>query len=604
MDRSQPTGYRAYDPDPTTPTGPRKTGPGAAASGYAALVAALAARLGRPGRAGTVRGLVSVDVYHAPQADAFLAQLRAAWEADHGPAAWFDTRQALKAPARLQADLQEFLTDDPVFGRVCDRDLSLFFDPVRWQQLAAAVEAARRAPAPGAMFVVGPGALLSPLRLYSDAALYALVPRESIFFASEAGRLHNLGDDQERGRWPRYKRSFYVDWPVQNRHLFEVLPACDYLVDMTDAAAPAHVDTRRLLDGLAYAAQRPFRLRSLFMPGVWGGQRLRELVPGLPDEWPNCAWGFEVVAPENSLALDFDGTRVQVPFELGLHFEAARVLGLSHYRRFGEYFPIRFDFLDTIGGTNLSCQVHPPDAYINAHFREPFAQHEMYYILENRPGAQVFLGLQADSSREAFVADVVRAQSEQVPFEISQHVNAWEARPGDLFVIPAGTVHCSGADNLVLEISATPYIYTFKIYDYLRADLDGKPRPISYERALEVIDFGRTTGWVREHLLARPRVVAEGEGWRRLALADAGLVFHAVERLELTAACADTTERQGVHVLCVVAGQGVRLVRAADGAELALTYAETAIIPAACGAYRLEPIGSDEVQVVKCYVPD
>ena len=71
----------------------------------------------------------------------------------------------------------------------------------------------------------------------------------------------------------------------------------------------------------------------------------------------------------------------------------------------------------------------------------------------------------------------------------------------------------------------------------------------------------------------------------------------------MTAACADTTEGQGVHVLCVVAGQGVRLVRAADGAELALTYAETALVPAACGAYRLEPIGPDEVQVVKCYIP-
>jgi len=198
---------------------------------------------------------------------------------------------------------------------------------------------------------------------------------------------------------------------------------------------------------------------------------------------------------------------------------------------------------------------------------------------------------------------VARARSEHVPFEITQHVNAWEARPGDLFIIPAGTVHCSGADNLVLEISATPYIYTFKIYDYLRADLDGKPRPISYERALEVIDFSRTTGWVRDHLLARPRVLAEGAGWRRLALADAGLVFHAVEQIELTAASTDTTDGQGVHVLCVVAGQGVRLVRVSDGTALELTYAETAIVPAACGDYRLEPIGPAEVKVVKCYVP-
>jgi hypothetical protein len=163
-------------------------------------------------------------------------------------------------------------------------------------------------------------------------------------------------------------------------------------------------------------------------------------------------------------------------------------------------------------------------------------------------------------------------------------------------------VHCSGANNLVLEISATPYIYTFKIYDYLRPDLDGTPRPISYQRAFEVIDFRRNTDWVRQKLLAKPRHLAEGVGWRRLLLTDSSLVFHQVERIEMTASYADGTGSDGVHVLCVVEGQGVRVVREADGALLELSYAETVIIPGACGLYRLEPIGDAEVKVVKSYV--
>jgi hypothetical protein len=154
----------------------------------------------------------------------------------------------------------------------------------------------------------------------------------------------------------------------------------------------------------------------------------------------------------------------------------------------------------------------------------------------------------------------------------------------------------------VLEISATPYIYTFKIYDYLRPDLDGKPRPISYQRAFEVIDFHRKTDWVRQNLLTRPTCLAEGEGWRRLLLTDSDLVFHSVERIEMTASYTDTTESDGVHVLCVVEGQGIRVVREADGAALELSYAETVIIPGACGPYRLEPLGEVEVKVVKAYV--
>jgi mannose-6-phosphate isomerase class I len=371
---------------------------------------------------------------------------------------------------------------------------------------------------------------------------------------------------------------------------------------MHNTASPAFVEVQLFLEGLAYAAQRPFRVRSLFMPGVWGGHRLQNLIPGLPPGWPNSAWGFEVVAPENSMTFAFGHVALRIPFNLFLHFQAARILGHDNHRRFGDYFPIRFDFLDTMEGTNLSLQVHPPDAYINTHFREPFAQHEMYYIMETGPAAKVYLGLQEATSREAFLDDVAHAQSEHIPFEISKHVNAWDAARGDLFVIPAGTVHCSGADNLVLEISATPYIYTFKIYDYLRSDLDGKPRPISYGRAFEVIDFRRKTDWVRQNLLARPRRLAEGEGWHRFLLTDSDLVFHSVERIEMTASYADTTESDGVHVLCVVGGQGIRVVREADGAVLELSYAETVIIPGGCGPYRLEPLGDAEVKVVKSYI--
>jgi len=118
---------------------------------------------------------------------------------------------------------------------------------------------------------------------------------------ASGNRLHldaaNLGDDRDRGNWPRYKRSFYVDWPVQNKHQFRALPACDLLVDITAPENPSFIPAADLLEAFRDAGQRPFRVRSLFMPGIWGGTRLREIVPDLPQEWPNCAWGFELVGP-------------------------------------------------------------------------------------------------------------------------------------------------------------------------------------------------------------------------------------------------------------------------------------------------------------------
>lgn len=561
-----------YQPDPTI------TSQGRAGTGFAALLQEIAA--GQP-------RTVIVDTYHAPGTSRFLSRLRAEWGSE---ATWIDTRQALKDPAALARDIAPYLTDDPVFGRVCDRAIDLFFDPEKWLELCRAARSSA-----GATVIVGPGAMLAPLRNAADYCVIAQVPRETVFTST----LRNLGDDQDRGNWPRYKRSFYVDWPVQNNHQFSVLPACDLVVDITDADNPSFVPVPDLLEAFRQTAQRPFRVRSLFMPGVWGGTRLRELVPDLPQDWPNCAWGFELVGPENTVTFEFEGVKVRTAFDLLMHQQAQQILGRQHYRHFGHFFPIRFDFLDTIGGGDLSCQVHPDDAYINAHFREPCSQQETYYIMEATEGSQVYLGLTETTSPEAFLEDVRRATTEARPFAIEKHVNALPSQTGDLFLIPAGTVHCSGAGNLVLEVSATPYIYTFKIYDYLRPDLDGSPRPISYQRAFEVIDFEQTTSRVKEKLVARPTLISEGQGWARFLLADHPNLFHVIERIELSDSYADSAE-SGVHVLCVVEGPAVEIHRDSDGSTQVLEYAETGIVPAGCGAYRLVPKGPSKV--IKCYL--
>lgn len=563
-----------YQPDPVIRS------QGRANSGHSALVEALKSSGAR---------VVLIDTYHAPGCTEFVEGLHAAWGEG---ATWFDTSSAFKDPGVLYKDLAEYLTDDPVFGRVCDRDIDLFFDGPRWLELCRRVRDAQ-----GPVVVTGPGAMSPPLRNYGDFAVIAQVPRETVFTST----LRNLGDDRDRGNWERYKRSFYVDWPVLNRHQFSALPACDLLVDITTPSEPTFVPVTDAMRAFGSVAQQPFRVRSLFMPGVWGGTRLRELIPDLPEEWPNCAWGFELVGPENTVTFEFDGgVKVRTAFDLLMHHQAGAILGHRHHRRFGDFFPIRFDFLDTIGGSHLSCQVHPDDAYINSHFREPCAQQETYYIMESTPEATVYLGLTEETNRERFLADVSAATDRGMPFEIEKHVNAWPSRQGDLFLIPAGTVHCSGAGNLVLEISATPYIYTFKIYDYLRPDLDGKPRPISYQRAFEVIDFERTSSWVQEHLLARPQLMSEGDGWKRFMLADHPLLFHVIERLEISGTYDDTTTSDGVHVLCVVEGPGVTVTRNDDGSELKLEYAETGILPAACGGYRLTASGPSKV--IKCYL--
>jgi mannose-6-phosphate isomerase class I len=89
----------------------------------------------------------------------------------------------------------------------------------------------------------------------------------------------------------------------------------------------------------------------------------------------------------------------------------------------------------------------------------------------------VYLGLKEGVDRERMIADLRAAQEDDTQFDTDKYVNKWPAKKHDHFLIPAGTPHCSGK-NLVLEISATPYIFTFKMWDWGRLGLDGRPRPI------------------------------------------------------------------------------------------------------------------------------
>ena len=167
--------------------------------------------------------------------------------------------------------------------------------------------------------------------------------------------------------------------------------------------------------------------------------------------------------------------------------------------------------------------------------------------------------------------DLRRAGRGEKPFDDDRFVNQIPAKKHDHFLIPAGTVHCSGAGTMVLEISATPYIFTFKLWDWGRLGLDGLPRPVHLEHGEKVIDWQRDAQWVHQHLVNQFEPVAEGNGWReeRTGLHHTG---------------------GGVNVLNLVEGDEA-IVDSPTGAFEPFTvhYAETFIIPASVGDYRISP---------------
>ena len=183
-------------------------------------------------------------------------------------------------------------------------------------------------------------------------------------------------------------------------------------------------------------------------------------------------------------------------------YQPKELLGKDVFARFGAEFPIRFDFLDTIGGQNLSLQVHPLTEYIHRQFGMAYTQDESYYILDAKEGASVYLGLKEGIDSNQMIEDLRSANRGEIIFDAEKNtsINS-RLKKHDHFLIPAGTCHCSGKDAMVLEISATPYCFTFKLWDWARVwSLTGLPRPVHIEHGKEVIQWDRTTPWVKRKL--------------------------------------------------------------------------------------------------------
>ncbi|MBS1806085.1 MAG: class I mannose-6-phosphate isomerase [Acidobacteria bacterium] len=528
-------------------------------------------------------GVIVIECYPG----VLLGEVTSAIQRQTPDATLMFTQHLFRSPTDIDGMVNPLLGDDPVFGLMNSIEIENFFESSRLKQ---AQEHCNKCDEP--LIILGVGAsLICPtpdLLVYADMARWELQQRQ------RRNQICNLGANnfQERASL-KYKRAFFVDWRAADRLKRRLLKKIDYLLDTNVADEPKMITGEAFRRGLNRAVSQPFRVVPFFDPGPWGGHWMERVCELPPDGEPNHAWCFDGVPEENSLLLGFGDRRVEIPSIDVVFAHPEQLLGEEIVSRFGAEFPIRFDFLDTIGGGNLSLQVHPLTSYIREQFGMKYTQDESYYLLDAESDACVYLGLKEEIDREAMVRDLERAQDREVDFPAEQYVNVFPARKHDHFLIPAGTIHCSGKNSMVLEISATPYIFTFKLWDWGRLGLDGRPRPIHLRHGIMNIQWDRTTKWVRESLVNRVEPVNSGDGWREERTGLHELEFIETRRHWFTGTVPHDTQAT-VNVLNLVEGKQIVVESPARAFEpFVVNYAETFIVPAAVGAYTIRPCGPD-----------
>jgi hypothetical protein len=249
--------------------------------------------------------------------------------------------------------------------------------------------------------------------------------------------------------------------------------------------------------------------------------------------------------------------------------------------------------------------VHPLTDYIQNTFGMHYTQDESYYLLDADDDAVVYLGLKTGIDRAEMTEALRAATDGEHPFDVEKYVNRFPARKHDHFAIPAGTVHASGANSMVLEISATPFIFTFKLWDWGRVGIDGIPRPIHVEHGIRNIQWDRDTAWVERNLLDQVEVAVEREGVREERTGLHELEFIEVRRHWFTDDVHHHTEGT-VNVLNLVEGDKVEIASPTGAFDpYRVHYAETFIVPAAVGPYiirRTADSQSERFATVKAYV--
>ena len=322
---------------------------------------------------------------------------------------------------------------------------------------------------------------------------------------------------------------------------------------------------------------KPLKFKPIFKTLVWGGEKIAPY-KGIETEQEHIGESWELSGVPGNESIVAEGPFAGRSIASLVQEFKGELVGQQVYERSGNQFPLLIKFIDA--QKDLSIQVHPNDE-LAAQRHGTNGKTEMWYVVDAQPGAALLSGLSKSITPEEYEARVADGSIVEV-------LARYPVKPGDVFFLPAGRIHaiCSGC--FIAEIQQTSDI-TYRIFDYNRPGLDGKPRQLHTQQAKDAIDYKVYADYRTNYTPAQDE--------------EAELVscpYFCTSLLDLTLPFAkDLSEIDSFLVAMCLSGSGTLEV---DGTETPIGQGETVLIPASADDLCLVPDAC--MKVLLSFIPD
>lgn len=531
----------------------------------------------------------------------------------------FDTKVLFKSSSDISKLAEPYLTDDLSFGYVCnDKNLIDLMDARRIEELRKRIQALRykhNNSVPTVLICHGVGAAISSLRPVYDSIFYLDITRETLIKRMQENTVIPVGQSEPASVY--WKELYYFLYPLLNKHKNYVFNYMNWYIDDSVSSELRLLSRESYDEIVSTLVKYPLRFKRVFMPGPWGGLKFRKYF-NMP-QVSNVAWNIEVSGCDCSLVVDLGRKReIDIQF-YNLYMQyPIDVVGAYCHKKYPGNFPIQVGLQDSFFPTAvpherraMPIHLHPDTRYVKKHFNEILGRYEVYYIVETYKGANTMHGFYEDADIEEFKRKVRESEKTGKTFDWNKYVKCWPSNVGDLYLIPSGTAHGTGGNQMVLEMDTCPSIngteYSFFLYDYRRNTWDdktktmtAKPCRLQVEHGINQCRWNRKEKRVAETLRPKARVIRAGKGWSEERFDSYAPMPYHIERLNFRKKIETDTYGRFFHFLNLTKGKKV-LIRSKKHPERAieLRYIQSTVIPACFGKYECINLNGGECTLTR-----